>query len=74
MNCRYGVQFYVIIVVVDLQSNVKRKGNKSYRNMIGLLVIAHVLALCLKQHTSHGLLDKHFANDETRSHEQLCSL
>ena len=28
MNFRYGVQFYVIIVVVDLQSNVKWKGNK----------------------------------------------
>jgi len=74
MNCRYGVQFYVIIVVVDLQSNVKRKGNKSYTIVSGLLFIAHVLVRRLTQHTSHRLLDKHFTNDETRSREQLCTL
>ena len=56
MNCQYGVQFYEIIVGADLQCNVKRKGNKGYKNMTGLLVIEHIPALRLKQHASHGLL------------------
>ena len=41
--------------------------------MIRLLVITDVLVLRLRQHTSHGLLDKYFANDERRSLEELCT-
>ena len=55
--------FIVIIVhvTVDLQSNVKRQGNKRYTNMSGLRVIAHVLIL-------------RFPNNETRSREELYTL
>lgn len=41
--------------------------------MTGLLVIADVLVVRLKQHSSHDLLDKHFTDDKTRSLEELCT-
>ena len=62
------VQFYVVIVMVDLPSNVKRQADKSYTwNVTGLLVLAHFLVPSPREHTSHRLLVKHFTNDEISS-------